>query len=563
MSPERWRQIDEVFQAALERAPDERAAFISEACGEDDSLRREVEALLVADVEAGSLIKSPAYAVAAPLIIGSNSQSLKGQTVGSYQIISLLGKGGMGEVYLACDTRLVREVAIKVLPREYSTDAERLRRFEQEARATSATNHPNILTVYDIGTHNGAPYIVEELLNGKDLRAVLKRDAIPLLRVLDYAQQIAAGLAAAHAKGIVHRDLKPENLFVTNDGFVKILDFGLAKLKPPESIHDSEALTQRKATAPGMVMGTASYMSPEQARGHEVDARSDIFSLGVVLYEMIAGQPPFTGDNALDVIGAILNQEPAPLRHHSPDIPSELQHAVSKTLRKDRERRYQHIKDLLIDLKELKEELEFETRLKSAVLPDAPRASTTAQSALVGDDVTLAPDVKPTTARENSSTKITSGEIKPRRQKVALALLMFTVVTIGAAFGLYRLIDHYRSRTRDSEPFQQMQMTKLTANGTVFPLAITISPDGKYVAYVIESEQRQSLWLRQVATNSNVQIVLPGTVRYSELTFSPDGNFLYYVNGGALYQIPALGGSERKLVAGILPRIGSLTLSES
>ena len=283
-----------------------------------------------------------------------------------YEITAPLGAGGMGEVYRARDTRLDRAVAIKFLPAEVAHDAERLKRFAQEARATSALNHPNILTVYDIGTATpalgGAPFIVAELLEGAELRAELKRGALPLPRVLDYAQQIATGLAAAHAKGIVHRDLKPENLFVTTDGFVKILDFGLAKLSPPPATlkHDSDAPTQRKVTDPGTVMGTASYMSPEQARGQDVDARSDIFSLGVVLYEMLAGHAPFAGVNALDVIGAILHQEPAPLNQA---VPAELQRIVSQALRKDRDERYQSVKDLLLDLKELKEELAFVAKL--------------------------------------------------------------------------------------------------------------------------------------------------------------------------------------------------------
>src|SRR5262245_13928597 len=206
MSPERWRQVDQLFQAALERAPEERAVFINQACGGDDSLRREVEALLASDGEAESFIEAPAYAVAAPLIVGSDAQALLSQSIGHYQIVSLLGKGGMGEVYRARDTRLGREVAIKVLPREYSADADRLRRFEQEARAAAMLNHPNILTIYDIGTHQGAPFIVSELLEGATLREQL-RGALPLRRAIDYAVQMARGLAAAHEKGIVHRDL--------------------------------------------------------------------------------------------------------------------------------------------------------------------------------------------------------------------------------------------------------------------------------------------------------------------------------------------------------------------
>src|SRR5262245_9141514 len=229
MKPERWRQVDQLFQAALERAPEDRSAFIGEACDGDDSLRREVEALLVADGEVEGFIEAPAYEVAAPLIAGGETQSHVGKSIGHYQITSLLGKGGMGEVYRARDLRLGREVAIKVLPREYSADADRLRRFEQEARAAGMLNHPNVLTIYDIGStsleNGGAPYIVSELLTGETLRERMHGETLPLRRAVDYALQISRGLAAAHEKGIVHRDLKPENLFLTKDGRVKILDF--------------------------------------------------------------------------------------------------------------------------------------------------------------------------------------------------------------------------------------------------------------------------------------------------------------------------------------------------
>ena len=380
MKPEQWQQVDQLFHAALEHAPGERAAFLREACIGDDSLRREVESLLAQDAETGSFMADPAYAVAASRIVVDETPSLEGQSISHYLIISLVGKGGMGEVYRARDTRLDREVAVKVLPVEFSRDPDRLRRFGQEARATSALNHPNILTIYDIGSHEGAPYIIAELLEGEELRAVLKRGAIPLSRAMDYAQQIATGLAAAHSRGIIHRDLKPENFFVTTDSFVKVLDFGLAKLRPPEAVPDSKAPIQRNATVPGAVMGTPTYMSPEQARGQEVDARSDIFSLGVVLYEMLAGRAPFGGVNALDVIGAILNQEPAPLRQHAPGTPRELENIVSRALRKDREERYQHVKDLLIDLKNLKQELEFEAKLKGGQAFVTPLLSKSVQT---------------------------------------------------------------------------------------------------------------------------------------------------------------------------------------
>src|SRR5437870_4503793 len=249
-----------------------------------------------------------------------------------YRILSPLGAGGMGEVYRALDVRLDREVAIKVLPADFAKDADRLRRFEQEARATSALNHPNILTIYDIGTHDGAPYIVSELLEGAELRAQLNEGALPVRQALDYAQQIASGLSAAHGKGIVHRDLKPENLFITQDGRVKILDFGLAKLKPQKlgGGVDSEAPTRIPLTDPGTVMGTVGYMAPEQVRGQDADHRADIFSFGVILYEMLAGRRVFLGDSMAETMTAIVKEEPPDLTEINSKVPPPLERIVRR-----------------------------------------------------------------------------------------------------------------------------------------------------------------------------------------------------------------------------------------
>src|SRR5262245_31756383 len=319
MKPEHWKQVEQLYHAVLEREPDAREAFLAQACAGDEELRRDVEGLLRYDGEAESFFEGNALAAEARRIdpeelSQTGPQLLPGQIIGAYKILSLLGRGGMGVVYRARDERLRRDVAIKVLPASFAHDADRLRRFEQEAHATSALNHPNILTVHDLGIHDGSPYIVAELLEGEELRAQLEQGALPVRRALEYAQQIAQGLAAAHEKGIVHRDLKPENLFVTKDGRVKILDFGLAKLKPPGvGAVDTDAPTQKKITDPGTVMGTVGYMSPEQVRGQEADHRADIFAFGVILYEMLSGRRTFTGDSAADVMSAILKEEPPEL----------------------------------------------------------------------------------------------------------------------------------------------------------------------------------------------------------------------------------------------------------
>jgi serine/threonine protein kinase len=283
MTPERWAEVKEMLHRAMQLGPEERAAFLDGACAADDSLRLEVDSLLSADEHArSSFLQSPP-----PTGLG------KGVRIGDYEVQSLLGAGGMGEVYRARDLRLRREVAIKVLPSFVSFDPERLRRFEQEALATAALNHPNILAVYQMGTYEGAPYLVSELLEGETLREQLRRGRIALRRAIEYAVQMARGLAAAHEKGIVHRDLKPENLFVTKDGMVKILDFGLAKVAQTAAGSAHSALTVGSESEPGMVMGTAGYMSPEQVRGKTADHRADIFAFGAILYEMLTGQRAF------------------------------------------------------------------------------------------------------------------------------------------------------------------------------------------------------------------------------------------------------------------------------
>jgi len=360
MTPERWLQIEELYHATLERDPNERASFLAEACAGDESLCREVETLLRCDARAENFIEAPALEIAARLRAEERAQSMTGQKLGNYKILSLLGVGGMGEVYLAEDTKLDRKVALKLLPAEVTQDTGRLRRFVQEARAASALNHPNIITIHEVGEVDGMRFIVTEFIDGQTLRRRMAGGRLKAPAALDIATQIASALNAAHAAGITHRDIKPENVMVRRDGLVKVLDFGLAKLtERPAAAVDTEAATMIKAnTDPGTVLGTPQYMAPEQARGLEVDARSDVFSLGVTLYEMVAGQPAFAGATASDVIVAILDREPAMLAQYAPGIPHELERIVSKALRKDREERYQTVKDLLLDLKSLKRELE-------------------------------------------------------------------------------------------------------------------------------------------------------------------------------------------------------------
>ena len=345
MTPERWQQIKEVLDQALELEPEKRAAFLDRACSAHPSVRKEVEQLLVADGEARSnfLLSYPFATLA----------MTSGTRLGDYEVLCLLGSGGMGEVYRARDRSLGRDVAIKVLPWLVASDRDRLRRFEQEARAAAALNHPNILTVYQLGTYEGTPYIVSELLEGKTLRQDCEHGALPLRKAIDYAVQTARGLAAAHEKQIVHRDLKPENLFVTKDGRVKILDFGLAKLTQPHSGSEHSVPTRSDGTEPGTLLGTVGYMAPEQVRGQATDHRSDIFAFGAILYEMLTGKRAFHGETAADTMSAILHGDPPSISQLTPELPPSLQRIVVRCLEKKPEQRFQSASDLTFALEAL------------------------------------------------------------------------------------------------------------------------------------------------------------------------------------------------------------------
>jgi serine/threonine protein kinase/class 3 adenylate cyclase len=375
---ERFGRLERLYHSALELTAAECEAFLDQACADDDALRREVEALLATQPQAKDFLSVPAIereahhrTVQLDTQTSNDSQpvtppaSLIGRAINQYEIVGLLGRGGMGEVWLAEDTRLKRKVALKLLPEEFTNDADRVRRFEQEAHAVSALNHPNIITLFDFGHAEEGYFITTEFVDGQTLRARLcEGTRVSVGEAIEIVLQICSALAAAHEAGIIHRDIKPENVMVRRDKYVKVLDFGLARMtKPSTPAAVSQAATLIKhSTASGVLMGTASYMSPEQARGYKMDARTDIFSLGVVLYEMLAGCPPFDGVTASDVLAAILRSDPPPLA----DLPAELQRIVSQALVKDRELRYQTIEDLTLDLKNLAAELEFKVRLAGA-----------------------------------------------------------------------------------------------------------------------------------------------------------------------------------------------------
>src|SRR6266496_3142099 len=360
MKAERWQEVNDLFQSATERAPEERAAFLDGACHGDEALCREVESLIASYERAENFIESPAFEVAPELLTNEDrAGALVGESIGHYGIESLIGAGGMGEVYLARDELLGRKVALKFLPEHLTANETQLSRFKIEARTASALNHPNILTVHEICAEGNRHFIATEFIEGMTLRALLRRGRMDLRDALEIAVQVASALAAAHEAGVVHRDIKPENIMVRPDGYAKVLDFGIAKLNERlASDLDEVGTTAVLQTRPGLVLGTAHYMSPEQARSQKVDARSDIWSLGVVLYEMVGGSPPFRGETPSDCIASILTTEPPSLSGVLPDVPPQLESILQKALHKNSDERYQTIKEMLADLRNLKGGLE-------------------------------------------------------------------------------------------------------------------------------------------------------------------------------------------------------------
>ena len=456
MTTERWEQINRLFESARRLGARERGPYLARECAGDESLRREVESLVASHERAGGFIEEPAVNVAARQAAGrAGGPPLAGRAVAHYRVLSLIGEGGMGEVYLAEDTRLGRKVALKFLPDLLSDDAGRVRRFRREARAASALNHPNIVTVYEIGRADSRHFIAAELIEGETLRQHLSSGGLELGRALDVAIQVASALTAAHEAGITHRDIKPENVMIRRDRIVKVLDFGLAKLTdgPPLRGADERPALTKADTAPGMLMGTAAYMSPEQARSLEVDARTDIWSLGVVLYEMAAGRAPFAGETPADVLSLILQKEPEPLTRYVPAASEELERIVTKALAKDPEGRYQTAKDLLIDLQRLKRRLDL-----GAELERSARASASADdsaAAGVGRGVTAGELAKRTgaaaRAHATSSAEYLVGEVKRHKLWVTLAAAALVAAAVAA----------YLSTARDGRKINSLAVLPL------------------------------------------------------------------------------------------------------
>jgi len=466
-----------------------------------------------------------------------SSPLIQGTRLGHYEILSQIGAGGMGEVYLAQDTKLDRRIAVKLLPADLASKPDRMRRFVQEAKATAALNHPNIAHVYEIDEADGYHFIAMEFIDGATLREKIHLEHTSLTKLLRYLQHAAEGIAKAHAEGIVHRDLKPDNIMITREGHTKVLDFGLAKLLGPEAVPGgSEDETQIKEvtsrTNPGVVMGSVGYMSPEQAQGKtaEIDNRSDIFSFGCILFEATTGRKPFADESVIKALHKLV-YEPAPsLSDFNQSAPTELQRIVRRCLEKDPEDRYQSIKDVAIELRQLRREMNQGADFDTTAAPS--RSNKPTESAAIS-------------ANNEQSTSW--------NWKVILPLVFLLPILSGIAL-LYGLKIRNSAKPRALH-FQNMKITRVTNEGNVETAAI--SPDGQYIAYSLEESGKRSLWTKHLGTGSRVQIVAPeAAYAMNASTFSPDGYVYYTVNDeanpqGALFQVPVLGGPSRKLISGV------------
>lgn len=518
MDPERLKQIEELYHSALEVQPAERESFIRKSCGNDEDLRREIESLLAVNKSSNNFFENPPLSLAAEMFSQKDGQAnLAGKEISHYKIIRLLGAGGMGQVYLAEDTKLHRQIALKILTAHFETDVERINRFKKEARAVSALNHPNIITIYAIEETETGNFIATEFIDGHTLRERIAEQPLPWQEAVKIAIQITGALKTAHSVGIIHRDIKPANIMIRRDGIVKVLDFGLAKLIGP----DSGDFETREHTAPNRLMGTINYMSPEQVLGEPVDARTDIFSFGVVLYEMLSGVMPFAGASDAAIYNATINKTQPSLRELKSEIPPALDHIVNCAMEKDREARYQTFSELRADLK--------------SILRDSQ-----------------------TDSFENAATRINvrpikTSEIAAAKSRKSAVWFIASLIVLALLVGAYW--KYFYVRTPPVTHFQTIKLDVLTAHGLA--RSVAISPDGKYIAYAKAEEAKQSLWLRQTASAGDTQIVPPGETKYDFLRFSLDGNFLYFVGvegvgqASSLFQITTLGRNKRKLITDV------------
>jgi Tol biopolymer transport system component len=516
MTPDRWARIDQLLDEALERPAAERLTFLCEVCGADDDLRREVESLLDAHQKAEEkFLNLPALDLAAQHLAREAGRSLIGQMFGHYSVLSVLGVGGMGEVYLARDINLERKVALKLLLPQYTSDPARIKRFEREARAASALNHPNIITIYEIGQIEDRSFIAAEFVDGQTLRDLISSGRVAAKDAVEIAIQIASALSATHRLAIVHRDIKPENVMLRSDGYVKVLDFGLVKLieqsDSPGRTNASEGDLGK--TNPGAVLGTARYMSPEQALGQDVDSRSDIFSLGAVLYELLTGAPPFKAAQTAGILDAIVHHAPTPITQIRPDLRPELERIVNRALEKDRDLRYQTAGDLRSELKLLQRGLDT-----------------------------------------SSARAVTTGSIRrsgrfaesPGKERKKMWLTLAAIVTIAAGAGIWSLAV---KRTDDNLAWSSAAASLLTgfSGAELFP---ALAPDGKEFVYARNEKDNWDIYQQRLTGSVARNLTENSPDDDTQPAYSPDGEWIAFRSerqGGGIFVMGATGEPVRKV----------------
>lgn len=542
-----WQKVKEIFAGALLLLPEARGEYISQQCKNDENLRKEVETLLDSHESSEGFMDSPAIGEVVEEI--HNPQLGRGESLNQYQIIRRLGTGGTGEVYLAVDNTLNRKVAIKILSKSFSDDIADLRRFLREAKLASSLNHPNILVVHEIGVSDDLHYIVNEYIDGETLNDYVNHRDPSLIMIVEICIQICQAMTAAHKVGIIHRDIKPENIMVRDDGILKVLDFGLAKLT-----HNSNKEIGRDAqtedivsTKKGVIMGTVAYMSPEQTRAKEVESRSDLWSFGVVLFQLLTGELPFPGETTSDIIASILRNEPPSILRFIPNIPNEFEEIISKTLKKDPNERYSTADQILQDLKRIRRQLKQK--------PGDDLLQRKIAANLLDENDTDSYPTTNTVERSDSYRYRLRSFITDRlsistsqSNWLALLLLLATAASFTGYFAFY----YSKSSTVPTDARQQMQFAKLTDERLAVPLT-AISPDGNLIAYIVKKDVMESLRVRQTA-GSGVSDIRPlGKNVYQRLQFSANGETIYFTaskpnNDSALFEIPIIGGSA-KLIA--------------